>query len=69
MIRKLPKIPWKGKIYTFDYRLSELRQIQQGKYPRFIHLNNIENERLQYAIETHNKSLIYSNMRNLEWKF
>lgn len=65
--KKLPEIKYKGKTYTYDYRLHQLR-IKTRRGLRFINLNVQENELLNYAIENNNRSLILANMRDLEWK-
>jgi hypothetical protein len=67
MGKELPKINWKGKTYTFDYRLNELRTIGK-KGIEFIALNNMETELLNFAIHSRDPSLVKANMRDLDWK-
>jgi hypothetical protein len=64
---ELPRILFKNKWYTFDYRLSELR-VTTKKGIRSINLNNTELELLDYAIKNKDKHLILSNMKDLEYK-
>ena len=64
---ELPKIWYKGKLYIFDYRLSELRTAAK-KGIRSINLNNTELELLDYAIKNKDKSLILNNMKELNYK-
>lgn len=66
-MRKLPTIEHKGKTYTFDERLSELRLVE-GERIEFIRLTNMEAELLNYAVSRKNKMLIKVNMKELEGK-
>jgi hypothetical protein len=64
---ELPTIYYKGKTYTYDYKLNELRELTK-KGIRFICLNNTENECLSYALSVKSNSLVLANMKELEWK-
>ena len=65
--RELPRITWRNKEFTFDYRLNELREIKDDKI-RFITLTNQETELLNFALEKRNIRLINTNMNELSWK-
>lgn len=68
-VKCLPEINWKGRKFTFDYRLNELRQIVDDNKINFICLNNQETELLAFAIRTGDRRLINNNMEDLSWKF
>ena len=66
-LQELPRITWRNKKFTFDYRLRELREIK-GKKIDFINLTNQEAELLNFALEKRNIKLINTNMNELSWK-
>jgi hypothetical protein len=64
---ELPVINFKGHVLTYDYRLSQLREVTE-RGMRFINLNVQENELLDYAIKMRCRGLINANLKDLEWK-
>jgi len=52
MLRELPKIKYKGKLYYIDKRLQELRYMIYGHLPEFIPINSKKGKRiLKYGIK------------------
>lgn len=63
----LPTIKWKNRVWTFDYRLQELRSITK-KGIKTVFLNTTEVELLDHAIKSGDEWLVKCNMRELDYK-
>jgi len=66
-MNQLPTIRWKNRVYTFDYRLQELRSITK-KGMKTVTLNRTETELLQFALNMNSKTIIRSIMHDLNYK-
>lgn len=66
---ELPIINYKGKKYFFDYRLKQLREVDNySQTIKFIDLSSDEAELLFYALKTNKPKIIKINMEEIEHK-
>jgi hypothetical protein len=66
-MKELPTITYKGKKYTYDAKLSELRLMTKEGL-KFINLNPQENELISYAFDNKDEELLIINMEELKYK-
>jgi hypothetical protein len=66
-MNELPTIKWRNRVWTFDYRLQELRSVSDNGM-KTVTLNNSETELLDYALKVGNRNLIRCNMHDLQYK-